>query len=541
MKLTIKTKLISMAIFGLFIAGLIAGYGYYSIQVMNTAVHGAVASSGILRNHMLADMMHDALNSDVKGALLAAETNDLAAITGIEDDLKEHSTIFRDALNKNKNLITDKNTQEALARAFPALNDYIASASSIVQKTKTDRAAAMAMMDGFHKAFTSLEGVMESLTELIEADVKENQESVSSGDNQSFAGEMLSIIWVIGTVALIGISFSIINNITKSLKVLTDASERVASGDLTVAIDTSKDDEMGKLAHSMEKMRVNLADIISQISMTTTRVFTSVEEISAVTSATSSNMSQQRSETEQVAAAINEMTATVHEVSRNISSTAASANKATKETNASEEIVGQAVQSIKMLAEQIKDASQTINKFESNSLNISTVLEVIKSIAEQTNLLALNAAIEAARAGEQGRGFAVVADEVRTLASRTQKSTGEINEMIGQLQAGSKSSVEAINKSCEQAIVAVKKAEDAGNSLASIAATVNHISELSAQIATAAEEQTAVSEEINRNIIQISDASTQTVDGTYKAAESIGNLAEMTAELQNLVSQFKVR
>lgn len=536
--LTIKNKLIGMAIFGLLVAVTIGGYGYSSIRTIHNAMDSIVVSSTILRNHMFADMMHDALNSDVNAALLTAETNP-ADVASIEAELKEHSTAFLEAINSNTKLATDKKTREALAQAIPALNDYIASASSIVQKAKVDRPAAMAMLDAFHKSFTSLEVVMEALTELIEADVQATQ--ADTANKESHAVTMLLIILAAGTIAMAFISFPIISNITGSLAKLSDVSERVASGDLTVSIDTSKDDELGKLARAMEKMRSSLAEVISQISLTTAKVFTSVEEISAVTSATTSNMTMQRAETEQVATAMNEMTATVHEVSRNISSTAASANKASKETHVSEDIVGQAIHSIKMLADQIKDASQTINKFESNSHNISSVLEVIKNIAEQTNLLALNAAIEAARAGEQGRGFAVVADEVRTLASRTQQSTGEINEMIGQLQAGSKSSVDAINKSCEQAIVAVRKAEDAGSSLATIAATVNQISELSTQIATAAEEQTAVSEEINRNIIHISDASTHTVDGTYKTAESISNLAKMTAELQNLVSQFKVR
>ncbi len=533
---TIKNKLIGMTLLGLIIGSLVGMSGYRSILNINDAMNNIIISSTILRNHMFADMMHDALNSDVQAALLASENNEL---TTIATELKDHSELFTSSLNKNDTLITSKKTHEALDKAFPALRDYIAAATSMVQTAKSDRASAIKNLDDFHKSFTTLEVVMASLTQLIEADAETTQKAANEEKNS--ATKILIIISVFGAAAMIFISFSIIKSITTSLDALIHVSERVASGDLTVRIDTSKDDEMGQLARAMETMRTNLTQVISQISKTTAKVFTSVEEISAVTGETTANMQQQREEAEQVATAMNEMTATVHEVANNISSTSAFAAKASNETNVSSEIVEQAIQAIKLLANQIGEASEIINQFESNSHNISSVLDVIRGIAEQTNLLALNAAIEAARAGEQGRGFAVVADEVRTLASRTQKSTGEINEMIGQLQAGSKSSVEAMNKSREQAGLAVSQAEKAGKSLNTIAATVTKIADLSAQISTAAEEQTAVSEEINRNITHINEAAVYTTNGTLKTADAISNLAKMTAELQNLVQQFKVK
>jgi methyl-accepting chemotaxis protein len=536
--LTIKHKLFGMTLFGLLIGSMVGISGYRSILNINDAMSTIMVSSTILRNHMFADMMHDALNSDVQAALLAAETNDVKTLSDITAELKEHSELFTSSLTKNDTLITHKKTHDALDKAFPALRDYIASANSMVQTAKSDRSAALKNLDSFHKAFTNLEVVMEALTQQIEADAETTQNAAHEEKNS--ATKILILLSVIGASAMIFISYSIIKNITASLDNLIYASERVASGDLTVRIDTSKEDEMGQLARTMEKMRTNLTDIISQISQTAAKVFSSVEEISAVTGETTANMMQQRSETEQVAAAMNEMTSTAHEVSKNISATATSAHKASSETNNSGAIVEQTIQAIKVLANQIGDASEIINRFESNSHNISSVLDVIRGIAEQTNLLALNAAIEAARAGEQGRGFAVVADEVRTLASRTQKSTGEINEMIGQLQAGSKSSVEAMNKSREQAGLAVIQAEKAGQSLNTIAATVTQISDLSAQIATAAEEQTSVSEEINRNITHINEASIFTAKATHKTEDAISNLAKTTAELQNLVRQFRV-
>jgi len=536
--LSIKTKLVGLTLLGLLIAGIIGGYCYGSIQQLNGAMNKIVTSSTVLRNHMYADMMHDALNSDVNAALLASENIGGNNVAAIELELKEHSNLFTEALNKNETLISDTHIREAIDKALPALKTYIESAEHIVQTAKTDRDAAIKMMDAFHKAFTSLEVAMEDLTVLIEKNVELTQKTATEA--KASAVRMLLIILVLGIAITLSISMMVIKNITVPLQNLLHVSERVAAGDLTVRIDNSSSDELGQLARAMEKMRGNLTAIISEIGGTTAKLLASVGEISAVTQVSSANMVAQRSETEQVAAAMNEMTATVHEVASNIVSTAASAQKAAEETHMGGQIVQEAARSITVLVGQIDDASEIIHRLEQNSHNISSVLDVIRNIAEQTNLLALNAAIEAARAGEQGRGFAVVADEVRTLASRTQQSTGEINEMISQLQAESKLSVQAMSKSSEQAGLVETKAEKAGHSLTTIAKTVTHISDLSAQIATAAEEQTAVSEEINRNIVHISEAATATADGTLKTQESIHQLSKIATDLQHLVKQFKI-
>jgi len=519
--LTIKQKLTGLTILGLVITALVGVYSYNSIQDLRIAMNNIVVSSTVLRNHMFADMMHDALNSDVNAALIAVENSGPNNINAVEKEFKEHSESFTETLAKNEILITDRKTQQALTKTLPTLRAYIVTADKIIQTAKTNRPNAINMMPEFHKAFTALEVEMESLTQLIEENVNLTQKITEDEENKTT--RVLIIISVIGTIVMFFVSQLVIKNIIAALERLVHVSERVASGDLTVNINTSESDELGALARAMEKMRTHLVNVISQISATSTKLLTSVEDIAVVTRAASSHMLDQRSETEQVATAMNEMTATVHEVSKNILATATSAQKAAEETNMGAKIVEEAVQSITVLAN-----------------NISSVVDVIKNIAEQTNLLALNAAIEAARAGEQGRGFAVVADEVRTLASRTQQSTGEINEMISQLQLESKSSVNAMNKSCEQAGVAVSRAQNAGESLNTIAHTVSRISELSVQIATAAEEQTAVSEEINRNIVHINEATIFTADGTQKTTEAINQLAKTTADLQQLVKQFKM-
>lgn len=211
MKLTIKNQFIYMAMLGLFISGLIVGYSYYNILKLNSALDDTVASSAILRNQMYANIMHDDLSSDVNAALLAAENNDSAAIVTIEHELEKHSASFLDALNKNDKLISDNKIHEALVEMLPAVHEYIATATSIVQTAKTNRVAAMSMMNKFRKTFELLGGAMASLSELLERSAKKAQDNLFVDDNEDYAAITLSTIWVVGTLIMIAVSYIFIN------------------------------------------------------------------------------------------------------------------------------------------------------------------------------------------------------------------------------------------------------------------------------------------------------------------------------------------
>lgn len=340
----------------------------------------------------------------------------------------------------------------------------------------------------------------------------------------------------------IAIAWWLGKNISKPISSASSAMDNIAEGegDLTQRLDEKGKDEISSLSLSFNNFAEKVRTMVAHVAGSTSQLAAAAEEMSSITQETTQGVQRQQAETEQVATAMNQMTATVQEVARHAAEAADAAKSANDEASSGSQIVERVVHAINELATEIDHASGVIGKLENDAENIGSVLDVIRGIAEQTNLLALNAAIEAARAGEQGRGFAVVADEVRTLASRTQQSTEEIQQMIEQLQAGSVEAVKVMQSSTEKAQESVSQAANAGASLENINRAVTTITDMNIQIASAAGEQGSVAEEINRNIVNINDIVKQTAEGASQTSHASNDLARLSSELQSLVHQFKI-
>jgi methyl-accepting chemotaxis protein len=333
-----------------------------------------------------------------------------------------------------------------------------------------------------------------------------------------------------------GLFFSIRNSVGE----IREMTRSVAAGDLTARVNLRTRDELHDVADDFNAMSQQFESLIREIVGASTQLASAAEEVAAVSRDSADNVDRQRQETDLVATAMNEMTATVQEVSSNAAGAAEAARKTDSEAKGGLQVVEEASRSIAALAGEIENAAQVIRRVSDDSEAIGTVLDVIKGIAEQTNLLALNAAIEAARAGEQGRGFAVVADEVRTLASRTQDSTKVIEEMIGRLQSGAQQAVQVMKASQEQAQAGVDQADKAARALKAITDAVATINDMNTQIASAAEEQSATTEEMNRNVVSIRDLAEQTASGSEQTTAASQELARLAADLQERTRKFKI-
>ncbi|KPA91243.1 MULTISPECIES: HAMP domain-containing methyl-accepting chemotaxis protein [Pseudomonas] len=411
---------------------------------------------------------------------------------------------------------------QRLQQAMSSYRDTVALFSDAQDKADS----AQVQLDG------DIKNLLAATQQLSQDQIDQRRDDVEAARNL-LAGALLAAL-LLGIIAAWVITRLIVGPLMETLR----RAEQVASGNLSDNATVSRRDELGLLQLSMQRMTLNLRELIGGLRDGVIRISGAAEQLSAVTEQTRKGVNNQRHETDQVATAMNEMAATVQEVARNAEQASSAAVNASHEARAGDEVLAQAMTQIERLADEVGNSTLAMSDLKQESERIGSVLDVIKSVAQQTNLLALNAAIEAARAGEAGRGFAVVADEVRSLAQRTQSSTEEIEQLISGLQGGTDKVASSLDSSRALTDSSVELTRRAGASLHGISESVQAIESMNHQIATAAEQQSAVAEEINRSVINVRDISEQTSTASEETAASSVELTRLGNHLQTLVGKF---
>ncbi|WP_313482696.1 methyl-accepting chemotaxis protein [Pseudomonas sp.] len=379
------------------------------------------------------------------------------------------------------------------------------------------------------------------LAKLIEICTQQFQDAKQVASHQySTAITMVVTLLVIATALTLLFAWLLTNSITRPIASALNAAEEIAEGDLTRTVHVDGTDEAGRLLAAMLKMQSKLRDTLQRISGSATQLASAAEELNAVTDESARGLSQQNNEIEQAATAVNEMTSAVEEVARNAVSTSQASQNATTSASDGRDLVQETVSAIERMSSDVQGTAKLIGNLADESRDIGKVLDVIRGLADQTNLLALNAAIEAARAGEAGRGFAVVADEVRALAHRTQQSTSEIERMIGSIQGGTEQAVNSMRSSTERAESTLSIAKGAGVALDTINSAVVEINERNLVIASAAEEQAQVAREVDRNLVNIRDLSTQSATGANQTSAASNELSRLAVDLNGMVARFRL-
>ncbi|MGL5429335.1 MAG: methyl-accepting chemotaxis protein [Vibrio sp.] len=483
-------------------------------QLLLSFQHDPSSKFATMHNHAV-DMHSDAITQSLSHLQQIIEVNILAS----ELSADEHSLATR---------LKDQITTVTQQGFIPALNHLT---------QQNFDAANMILLQRINPLVSEIK---QGASAFLALQIAEGESYVTAAGQD--IREFSWAVGLLGTVALMvttTLALLITHRVNHAVAGLASSANHIANGDLTQRIAVTGHDEFSTISQYVNRIVDSFQQVIGSNRQSIATLASAAEENAAVALQAQQNIVEQQAQTQQIATAIHQFTATVHEVAQNAGLAAQASEQAELAAQQGHQVVGDNITMIEGLAADLQKMRSAIQMLAADSEAISSVIDVIQSISEQTNLLALNAAIEAARAGEQGRGFAVVADEVRTLASRTQDSTKQILETVQRLQQSSHDSTQWIEQGVDSASKAVEKARLAGSALNAITTNVDRISSMNLQIAAASEQQTAVTEEINKNIIAISDISDQTAAGAQQSSAATAELARLAEDMQQQVERYQ--
>jgi len=532
----------ALVAFGFF-ALLVVGLGLFSLgqnrvikesetQIVANVIP-SVRTIGEIRADLLSLRMHN------QGLMLASSNAETQAL---QQRLKQDQSTLEQHVRRFEGLLLTDQGRATYAKLTAQLVTYLNNQTRYLKALDDQNDAELLTLTGqdgeMMRGGRALSATVDELAGLVDVKVVHLTEASASSYRTA--------IWITVAVMLAALAGTLLlawrftRSLTGPLAKALAVAERIAGNDLSRPVERDGSDEPGRLLAAMARMQDNLRGTLERLSQSSTTLAATSEELSTVTEVGLRGIQRQNDELAQAATAVNQMSAAVEEVARNAAAASAAAQDSRVATDLGQRRVGETLQTIHALHATVATSSAEIDGLASQVQRISGVLDVIRGVAEQTNLLALNAAIEAARAGEAGRGFAVVADEVRALAARTQQSTTEIEDMVGAIQGGAGKAVDAMATSTEQAGACLTVAGAAGEALAEIGRHIVQITERNLSISTATEEQAQVAREVDRNLTSIRDLSTQNAAGAEQTAAASNDLARLAGDLSGAVRQFQL-
>jgi methyl-accepting chemotaxis protein len=533
--MTIKRKLLGLTITGLAFVLAISATGYWGITTVEETTAEVAATGSAIRNHVEAGVYNDMTRSDISAvfnAKGAARQNKL-------EDLAQHSRLLKDRIAKTDQLLSDTTLRGRIAQESHMADQYVSAGESLAHAIAQRPSEAIAQLTPYLQAYKQLQQNIEETSDILEKGAGAAQSEAQGKANG--ATRAMLVMCALSFLLLLLIATRIIRSITAPLDSLSSRFKAMTeSNDLRVELDQERKDEIGALGLCLNTFVHKLHDILTQIRSSAEQVAEVTEEISASAKGQAQGAESQNDRASQVATAMQQMSATVIEVSENSNRAAEAARKASETARHGGKIVDETLAKMRLIAGAVTASAKKMEELGKSSDQIGRIIAVIDDIADQTNLLALNAAIEAARAGEQGRGFAVVADEVRKLAERTTTATKEIAQMIRTIQADMKSTVRAMEEGTIQVQDGVQSTVQAGDSLREIIHTAEQVGEMVTHIATAGTQQSATSEHVKERMQQIAILVNQTATEARNSAQACQGLSELAVDLQKMVGNFQL-